>query len=137
LTSNLLNWRKKRAKHNPIRTFIWIPTERAAAMWFTPRITLLPFSGRFWPLAESYHYNPAEFEVTLGLTLLNVLYVAMALVAVWLFRTNPGVLLIVVFIFLRTAFLTQLQTCEPRYVLVCFPALLAITALHFDRSRTT
>src|SRR5947207_11422064 len=28
----------------------------------------------------------------------------------------------------RTAFLTQLQTCEPRYVLVCFPALLAMAA---------
>src|SRR6266481_2904317 len=125
---------RERAKHHPIRTYVWIPIERAAAMWFTPRITLLPYSGRLWPLAESYRSNPTDFEVTLGLTLLNVLYVAMALVAVWLFRTNPRVLLIVVFIFLRTAFLTQLQTCEPRYVLVCFPALLAVSAQLFRRS---
>jgi hypothetical protein len=47
------------------------------------------------------------------------------------------VLLIVAFIVVRTAFLTQLQTCEPRYVLVCFPALLAIGALLFGRSRAT
>src|SRR5229473_851652 len=125
---------RERVKRHPIRTYVWIPTERAAAMWFTPRITLLPFSGRFWPLAESYHYNPAEFEVTLGLTLLNIFYVGIALAAAWSGRANPGVLLIVVFIFLRTAFLTQLQTCEPRYVLVCFPALLAIAALLWQHS---
>ncbi len=127
---------RERVKRHPIRTYVWIPTERAAAMWFTPRITLLPFSGRFWPLAESYHYNPAEFEVTLGLTLLNIFYVGIALAAAWRWRTNPGVLLIVVFIFLRTAFLTQLQTCEPRYVLVCFPALLAIAAQLWRHSQT-
>ena len=126
---------RERAKRHPIRTYFWIPVKRAASMWFTPRITLLPFSGRFWPLAESYHYNPAEFEVTLGLTLLNVLYVLMFLVAAWFCRTNPGVLLIAAFILIRTAFLTQLQTCEPRYVLVCFPALLAIGAQLLRHSR--
>ncbi|OLC82984.1 MAG: hypothetical protein AUH66_03825, partial [Acidobacteria bacterium 13_1_40CM_4_57_6] len=126
----------ERAKLHPIRTFIWIPIERAAAMWFTPRITLLPFSGRFWPLAESYHYNPVEFKVTLGLTLLNFLYVVIFLAAVCYYHTNPGILLIVAFILIRTAFLTQLQTCEPRYVLVCFPALLAIAAQLWRHSQT-
>src|SRR5207245_1990751 len=125
----------ERAKLHPIRTFIWIPIERAASMWFTPRTTLLPFSGRFWPLAESYHYNPAEFEITFGFALLDVLYVVIFLAAAWFCRTNPGVLLIVAFILIRTAFLTQLQTCEPRYVLVCFPSLLAIGAQLFRRPR--
>jgi len=119
---------RERANHHPIRTYVWIPAERAASMWFTPRTTLLPFSGRFWPLAESYHYNPAEFEVTFGFALLNILYVVIFLAAAWSQRTSPGVLLIVAFILIRTAFLTQLQTCEPRYVLVCFPALLAVGA---------
>jgi hypothetical protein len=41
-------------------------------------------------------------------------------------RESPGIGLIVAFIVIRTAFLTQLQTCEPRYVLECFPALLAV-----------
>src|SRR4029077_2089577 len=70
---------RERTRRHPIRTYIWIPIERAAAIWFTPRTTLLPISGRFWPLAESYHYNPTEFEVTLGMALLNVLYALMAL----------------------------------------------------------
>jgi hypothetical protein len=124
---------RERAMHHPIRTYVWVPLERAAAMWFTPRITLLPFSGRFWPLAESYRYNPAEFAFTFGFTLLNILYIAAALAAASFRRTNPGVLLIVSFILVRTIFLTQLQTCEPRYVLVCFPALLAVVAQIFWR----
>jgi 4-amino-4-deoxy-L-arabinose transferase-like glycosyltransferase len=127
----------ERAKRHPIRTYVSIPIERAAAMWFTPRITLLPYSGRLWPAAESYRSNPVDFEVTLGLALLNALYVLMALRAARFWRTNPaGVLLIVAFIVIRTAFLTQLQTCEPRYVLVCFPALLAMGAQLFRRSQT-
>ncbi len=126
---------RERTRHHPIRTYVWIPIERAAAMWFTPRITLLPFSGRFWPLAESYRSNPTDFEVTLGLALLNVLYVGMALAAAWFCRTNPSVLLIVLYVFVRTAFLTQLSTCEPRYVLVCFPALLAVAAQLFSRQQ--
>jgi hypothetical protein len=126
---------KERTQHHPIRTYIWIPIERAASMWFTPRTTLLPFSGRFWPLAESYRYNPNEFEVTFVFVLLNVLYVVLALAAAWFNRTNPGVLLIAAFIIIRTAYLTQLQTCEPRYVLVCFPALLALAAQLFRYAR--
>jgi hypothetical protein len=125
---------RERSKHHPIRTYVWVPLERSASMWFTPRTTLLPFSGRLWPLAESYHYNATEFEVTLGFALLNILYVVIFLAAAWSCRTNPGVLLIVTFIVVRTAFLTQLQTCEPRYVLVCFPALLAAGAQLFRRS---
>jgi len=122
---------RERTQRHPIRSYVWIPIERAAAMWFTPRITLLPYSGRLWPLAKSYRSDPADFEVTLGFTLLNILCVAMALAAAWFFRANPGVLLIVAFVLIRTAFLTQLQTCEPRYVLVCFPALLALAAQLF------
>src|SRR5205814_3388467 len=98
---------RERAERHPIRTYLWVPIERAAAMWFTPRITLLPYSGRLWPLAERYHNNPADFEVTLGLALLNVVYVGIALAAAWFWRTNPGVLLIATFIVVRTAFFTQ------------------------------
>src|SRR5260370_339698 len=127
---------RERAKRHPIRTYAWIPIERAAAMWFTPRITLLPYSGKLWPLSESHRSNPTAFDVTFGFALLNILSLAMFLAAAWFCRTNPGVLLIVGFIVVRTAFLTQLQTCEPRYVLVCFPALLAIAAQIWPRVQT-
>jgi hypothetical protein len=121
----------ERAQHHPLRTYIWVPLERTATMWFSPRTTLLPVSGHLWPLAASYHHNPQEFAVTLSLALLDAFYVAIAVVAACLFRKNTGVLLIVTFILIRTAFLTQLQTCEPRYVLECFPALLAVSSQLF------
>ena len=41
--------------------------------------------------------------------------------------------ILVLFIVLRTAFLTTLETPEPRYVLVCFPALIALGAQVFVR----
>jgi hypothetical protein len=125
---------RDRAQHHASRTYLWIPIERAAAMWFTPRITLLPYSGRLWPLAESHRNNPVDFDVTLGFAVLNVLYLGMALAAFGYWRTSPGILLVVALLILRTAFLTQLQTCEPRYVLVCFPALLALGAQNFRRN---
>ena len=106
-------------------------------MWFTPRITLLPYSGRLWPPGENWRANATDFGVTLGFALLNVFYVAMALVAVRKWRKNPGILLILTFLVIRTAFLTQLQTCEPRYVLVCFPALLALGAQVFARPQSS
>jgi hypothetical protein len=119
---------RERTRRHPIRTFAWIPIERAAAMWFTPRITLLPYSGRLWPTGESWRSNPIDFEVTLGFAVLNIIYIGMALAAARSWRTNTGIFLILAFIIIRTAYLTQLQTCEPRYVLVCFPALLALGA---------
>jgi hypothetical protein len=125
-----------RARRHRIRTYLWIPIERAAAIWFTPRITLLPYAGRLWPLRESYRSNSVDFEVTLGFTVLNSLYVGIAVAAARSWRTNPGILLILTFVVIRTAYLTQLQTCEPRYVLVCFPALLALGAQVFARPQS-
>jgi hypothetical protein len=64
----------------------------------------------------------------------NCFYVGLALVGLAYSFKNPGVAVIVVFIVLRTGFLTQLPTCEPRYVLVCFPGLLALGAQVWGRS---
>jgi hypothetical protein len=122
---------QERSRRHPIRTYLWIPIERAVVMWFTPRVTLLPYSGRLWPPQENWRSHSIDFEVTLGFALLNTLYVGVAIAAAWRWRGHPGILLIAAFILIRTAFLTQLQTCEPRYVLVCFPALLAVGAQLF------
>jgi hypothetical protein len=118
----------ERSQRHPVRSYVWIPVERAAAMWFTPRIALLPYSGKLWPLSDSWHHCPIDFATTLGFALLNILYAGLALIGAVHWRDSPGIALIVAFIVIRTAFLTQLQTCEPRYVLVCLPALLALGA---------
>ncbi|GAC1679523.1 MAG: hypothetical protein PVS2B2_17320 [Candidatus Acidiferrum sp.] len=119
---------RERTFRHPVRSYVWIPIERTAAMWFTPRIALLPYSGKVWPIGEAWRVNSTDFEITVGFTLLNFLYASLALAGVAHWRKNPGIAVIVAFIVIRTAFLTQLQTCEPRYVLVCLPALLALGA---------
>jgi hypothetical protein len=47
---------------------------------------------------------------------------------------RPALGALIVFVVLRTAFLTTLETPEPRYVLVCFPALIALAAQVFAPS---
>jgi uncharacterized membrane protein len=64
--------------------------------------------------------------------LMNAAYIGLAL-AGWVRRRrsllgSPAIVMLTAFIAIRTLFLTSLQTVEPRYVMVCFPALLAIGA---------
>src|SRR5262249_33987952 len=45
---------RERARRHPLRTYVWIPANRAITMWFSPRIELLPVSGTVFPLAASW-----------------------------------------------------------------------------------
>jgi hypothetical protein len=130
---------RERAARHPLRTYLWLPVARALTLWFTPRIELLPFSGTIFPLAQSWADDRIDQSVTVGLFLLNIAYIALAFWgAARLWRRAPAaraaIALLVTFIVLRTAFLTTLETPEPRYVLVCYPALLALAAQVFAGS---
>ncbi|MGC1483599.1 MAG: hypothetical protein WA789_07400 [Candidatus Acidiferrum sp.] len=127
--------RERTARH-PLRTYLWLPLARSFTIWFTPRIELLPYSGDVFPLKEAWENDPADQSVTVGFFLLNLLYVALAAWGAWrLWRENSALRLAVVFLagymVLRTAFLTTLETPEPRYVLECFPAILALAGQVF------
>jgi hypothetical protein len=65
----------------------------------------------------------------LGFGALNFAYFGMALLGAWRFRRLPATAFLVTFVVLRTLFLTQLQTVEPRYVIVCYPVILVLGAL--------
>ena len=130
---------RERAARRPLRTYLWLPAARALTLWFTPRIELLPFSGKVFPLLQSWEDDPIDQSVTAGFFLLNIGYLGLAFWgAVRLWRRAPAargaIALLAAFILLRTAFLTTLETPEPRYVLVCYPALLALAAQVFERS---
>jgi len=126
--------RERNARH-PLRTYVWLPAARAFMLWFSPRIELLPLSGQVLPLADAWENDPVDQVVTAGFELLIALY---ALFGVWgavvLWRRSPArvaVGIIVGYIVVRTVFMATLETPEPRYMLVCFPALLAIAAQVF------
>jgi hypothetical protein len=123
--------RERTARH-PLRTYLWIPLRRAGRIWFTPRIELIPVSGHVFPLAYMHEEDPVDQRVTIFYFVLNFFYVGLAIAGIcrlWTARAaRPAILLIVFYILVRTAFLTTIETPEPRYTLVCFPALLALGA---------
>jgi len=126
--------RERTARH-PLRTYLWIPLRRVLRMWFTPRIELLPVSGNVFPLAKMWDEDPVDQGVTTFFFFLNIFYLALAAWGVWKLWKWPGVraalAVLLFYILARTVFLTTVETPEPRYVLECFPALLAFGAQVF------
>ena len=79
--------------------------------------------------------EPKEFGAATIFAFLNCIYLGLAAVGTWRYRSNPGSAVLVLYLVIRTALLTQLPTIEPRYVVVCFPAVAALGALAFVKSR--
>jgi len=119
---------RERTARRPWRTFLFIPLARSAALWFTPHIELLPYSGELWPPRDRWRSNRMDFGVTLALGILNIILIGLALRGAWRCGSKPGFALALAFLTIRTAFLTQRHTIEPRYMIVCFPILLALGA---------
>jgi hypothetical protein len=126
---------RERTVRHPLRTYLTIPLRRAFRIWFTPRIELVPVSGNVFPLRYMHQEDAVDQRITILLFFLNILYVALALWGAFRLRCSPAgravLLLLILYTLLRTAFLTTLETPEPRYVLVCFPALIALAAQVF------
>jgi 4-amino-4-deoxy-L-arabinose transferase-like glycosyltransferase len=122
----------ERTARDPLRTYLKVPFLRSLTLWFTPRVELLPYSGHFWPIREEWEDDRPDFLVTLSLVLANVILLSLALIGAWLARRRPGWSLLILFILLRTVFFVYfVETPEPRYVLECFPAVLALAAQVF------
>jgi hypothetical protein len=127
---------RERTANHPLRTYVKIPLLRSLAMWFTPRVELLPNSSPLRPVGSEWEDDRVDFLVTLGMALLNAGYVILALAGAWMARGRPGVALLIVFVVVRTLFIASfIETPEPRYVLECFPAVLALAAQVFAGSR--
>jgi dolichyl-phosphate-mannose-protein mannosyltransferase len=127
--------RERTARH-PLRTYAEIPLLRSLTMWFTPRVELLPNSSPLRPVGSEWEDDRLDFVMTSGIVLVNLAYVILALAGAWIARARPGVALAIIFILVRTAFFARfVETPEPRYMLECFPAVLALAAQVFARSR--
>ncbi len=126
----------ERTSRFPLRTFLKIPLLRSIAMWFTPRVDLLPSSSPVWPLRSEWRDDRPDLLVTLFLFFVNCFYVVLALAGAWSARGSPGCAFLILFIALRTAFFAGFADApEPRYVLECFPAVIALAAQVFGSRR--
>jgi hypothetical protein len=122
--------RERTARHAP-RTYVTVPFKRIFSLWFTPRIELLPFSGDVWPVKQAWQDDREDLLATCGLTALGIVFVGMAVVGAWKTRASVVTVLLVAFCVIRTLFFLHYETPEPRYMLECYPAILALGAQVF------
>jgi 4-amino-4-deoxy-L-arabinose transferase-like glycosyltransferase len=139
---------RERTRRNPMRTYVRVPFQRALTIWFTPRTELLPIDGKLWPVGEYWNDSPGGWLTTALFGLLGYLYISLALAGIWhAWRINNlapedsrqasnfwGIGMILAYLVVRTAFLTTVEAPEPRYVVSCFPAVLALAALLWART---
>ncbi len=127
---------RERTARDPLRTYAKIPLLRSLALWFTPRIELLPYSGQIVAFAREWDEDREDLLATLGFIAVNAIYLALALIGAWIARRRCGWGILIAFILLRTIYIAGfVETPEPRYVLECFPAVIALAAQTFSRRR--
>jgi Dolichyl-phosphate-mannose-protein mannosyltransferase len=120
---------RKREKHSRPRYAIWLPFLRTSDMWLRPRTELLDVETRWWEFSK----HESESWFALIWAGLNLFYLAAALRGWLLSRLGVAGVFVIGFILLRSAFLSSLENPEPRYVLECFPAVLALAGGAFAR----
>ena len=115
----------ERIRSHPVRYYIELPVLRVADMWLRPRTELLAADPRWW----EFNDERRESALAVGFGVLNLIYVAAALLAVARGRPRLRYLgLMAAFLLLRSVFLGTIENPEPRYTLECYPVLLVWAA---------
>ncbi len=118
---------RDRIRSHPVRFYVQLPLLRAADLWLRPRTEMLPLDQHWWRLSED---DPPQFRWSILLGAVNIFYVIAAVVGLGRGKVRYA-LLFVAFAVIRTAFLATMPNPEPRYVLECYPALIATAAAGF------
>jgi hypothetical protein len=118
---------RDRIEAHPLRYFFGLPLLRAADLWLRPRTEMLPLDQHWWRLREE---DPREFRWAALLGAINLIYVIAAITAFLRGQVRHAGMF-VAFALLRTAFLAWMPNPEPRYVLECYPALIAMAGAAF------
>ena len=126
----------ERTRRNPLRTYVWVPSARVLSMWFTPRLELLPVHCEFRPEKTVPWPRQTNFLFTSSLELAAIVYIGLGLAGAWRRRCISIAVALILFVVIRTLLMTQLQTVEPRYVVLCFPVVIAFAANAFTGWRT-
>src|SRR5262245_620318 len=120
---------EQRIRYNPFRYYVWLPTLRIVDMWLRPRTEMLPIEARWW----EFRHHPQESAFALAWAVFNLFFLLAAFRGWRRWRLGLAGAMLVAFIVIRSLFLGTLENPEPRYVLECFPALLALAGGAFAR----
>ncbi len=121
---------QERIRHGRFRYFIRLPGMRVADMWLRPRTEMLPNESRWWEFEE--HTDESVFA--LFWAAINLFYLLAALLGWLRWRLGIAGVALIGFVLLRSVFLGTLENPEPRYVLECFPVLLALAGGAFSKN---
>jgi len=120
----------ERIARHPWRYYVGAPLQRAVALWFTPRIETLQYSGDLWPPLRRLDEDWEDFSVTLTFGGINLVLAGLAVLGLLAWRRQLAFAdLLLAWIFVRTVFFTTVETPEPRYVLECYTAVFVLAGL--------
>jgi 4-amino-4-deoxy-L-arabinose transferase-like glycosyltransferase len=113
---------QQRITHSPFRYYVWLPFLRVADMWLRPRTEILGIDSRWW----DFESDPRDSAWALTWATLNLLLLLAALRG-WL-KQRLGIygVILIGYVLVRSAFLSTIGNPEPRYVLECFPVIIAL-----------
>jgi hypothetical protein len=110
-----------------------LPVARELDMWFRPRIEYMKIPLDWWRFGA----HPWKSLRAYALGALNVLYLALACVGFWRWRSSGVVIWsMVAFVALRCALLLTIDNSEPRYTMECYPVILLLAGLAMVRWRS-
>jgi 4-amino-4-deoxy-L-arabinose transferase-like glycosyltransferase len=118
---------QERITSDPFRYYIGMPMLRLADMWLRPRTELLWIELRWW----EYSKHHAETEFAFAYAALNLAYLVLAAIGLYRWPHFSGAMLL--FVALRCALLATIEAPEPRYTLECFPMIIALAGVAFER----
>jgi 4-amino-4-deoxy-L-arabinose transferase-like glycosyltransferase len=122
----------KRISSHRFRYYIQLPVLRVADMWLRPRTEMLPCDSRWW----EFNDEPQWSALAIFLGVANLFYVACALLGWVRHRRTLATGLLVLFILVRSAFLSTLENPEPRYTLEMYPVVIVLAAAGLLRQKT-
>jgi Kef-type K+ transport system membrane component KefB len=87
--------------------------------------------SRWWEFDDDVQWS--ILAVSLGV--IGLFYVGAGIAGIFRGKLLPAAALLLLFVFLRTAFLSTLENPEPRYTLECYPVIIVFAAAWLARKK--
>jgi hypothetical protein len=122
---------RQRIQRKPLRYYLELPLLRVLDLWFRPRTEMLPIDTHWWRFRE----DPRDFAWAVWLAAINFVYVGLAVLGIVRWRQIRYAGMLAGFLVIRTIVVSAITYPEPRYVLQCYPVVMALAAAGIVFSR--
>ena len=118
----------QRVRRHPVQFYLLLPLARAMDMWLRPRTEMLPITPHWW-----WFDDPVENTWALIFAAIGIWYAGVSILGM-VCAPRPRYLgLLLGFVVFRTLFIAYTTMPEPRYVLECYPVIIAFAAAALAR----